>query len=146
MSYSGYDIEDAVMVNKAAMDRGFGRSMYYRRYETVLKKYDGGIVDAVVGREVEEESGKVEGKPGKRGNFGNKRLHGIDESGMARVGVPLRSGDVYVNKKVPVIPAEAYKKGMMYDIKPQDLSWKDEPSVFKGNKPLYVDRIVLSTN
>lgn len=32
MSYSGYDIEDAVMVNKAALDRGFGRSLYYRRY------------------------------------------------------------------------------------------------------------------
>lgn len=34
MSYSGYDIEDAVMINKASLDRGFGRSMYYRRYET----------------------------------------------------------------------------------------------------------------
>jgi DNA-directed RNA polymerase III subunit RPC2 len=32
MSYSGYDIEDAVMVNRASLDRGFGRSMYYRRY------------------------------------------------------------------------------------------------------------------
>ncbi len=45
MSYSGYDIEDAVMVNKAALDRGFGRSMYYRREETVIEKYDGGLTD-----------------------------------------------------------------------------------------------------
>ena len=39
MSYSGYDIEDAVMLNKASLDRGFGRSMYYRRYESTLEKY-----------------------------------------------------------------------------------------------------------
>lgn len=32
MSYSGYDIEDAIIVNKAALDRGFERSFYYRRY------------------------------------------------------------------------------------------------------------------
>lgn len=34
MSYSGYDIEDAVILNKAALDRGFGRTFYFRRYET----------------------------------------------------------------------------------------------------------------
>jgi DNA-directed RNA polymerase III subunit RPC2 len=32
MSYSGYDIEDAVILNRASLDRGFGRAMYMRRY------------------------------------------------------------------------------------------------------------------
>lgn len=32
MSYSGYDIEDAVILNKSSLDRGFGRAMYIRRY------------------------------------------------------------------------------------------------------------------
>jgi DNA-directed RNA polymerase III subunit RPC2 len=32
MSYSGYDIEDAVILNRAALDRGFGRSFYFRRF------------------------------------------------------------------------------------------------------------------
>jgi hypothetical protein len=38
------------MVNKAALDRGFGRSMYYRRYETTLKKYSAGITDALASK------------------------------------------------------------------------------------------------
>lgn len=39
MSYSGYDIEDAIILNRASLDRGFGRAMYIRRYQTSLKKY-----------------------------------------------------------------------------------------------------------
>ena len=31
MSYSGYDIEDAVIINKASLDRGFGRTLVYKR-------------------------------------------------------------------------------------------------------------------
>ena len=36
MSYSGYDIEDAVILNKASLDRGFARIMTLRRYESEL--------------------------------------------------------------------------------------------------------------
>jgi DNA-directed RNA polymerase III subunit RPC2 len=34
MSYSCYDIEDAIVLNKGSLDRGFGRTAVYRRYET----------------------------------------------------------------------------------------------------------------
>lgn len=39
MSYSGYDIEDALILNKASIDRGFGRCQVMRKYTTILKKY-----------------------------------------------------------------------------------------------------------
>lgn len=42
MSYSGYDIEDALILNKASIDRGFGRCQVLRKYATVLKKYPNG--------------------------------------------------------------------------------------------------------
>src|SRR3954451_19591839 len=51
MSYSGYDIEDAIVVNKASMDRGFGRTLYYRKYEAELKKHgDFGLKDYLYGK------------------------------------------------------------------------------------------------
>lgn len=39
MSYSGFDIEDASIMNKASIDRGFGRSFVYRSQKCELKKY-----------------------------------------------------------------------------------------------------------
>lgn len=39
MSYSGYDIEDATILNRASLDRGYGRMMYKRRELTQLRYY-----------------------------------------------------------------------------------------------------------
>ena len=47
MSFTGYDIEDAVILNRSSLDRGFGRAMTLRRYQTDLKKYDEGVSDMV---------------------------------------------------------------------------------------------------
>ena len=41
MSYSGYDIEDAVILNKASLDRGYGRCFVYRNSKTIMKSYPG---------------------------------------------------------------------------------------------------------
>ena len=30
MSYSGYDIEDAIVLNRSSLDRGYGRCLVYR--------------------------------------------------------------------------------------------------------------------
>jgi DNA-directed RNA polymerase III subunit RPC2 len=39
MSYSGYDIEDAVVLNRGSMDRGFGRCIVVKKFSTSIKKY-----------------------------------------------------------------------------------------------------------
>lgn len=47
MSYSGYDIEDAIVMNKASLDRGFGRCIVQRRYSCNLKKYPNRSMDRI---------------------------------------------------------------------------------------------------
>ncbi len=40
MSFTGYDIEDAIILNQASVDRGFGRCMYTSAYTDVLNEKD----------------------------------------------------------------------------------------------------------
>ena len=47
MSYKGYNMEDAIVINQGSIDRGFGRSTYYRPVITEELRYSGGLTDEV---------------------------------------------------------------------------------------------------
>ena len=61
MSYSGYDIEDAIIMNQASLDRGFGRCVVLRKYGTVLKKHQNRSQDTTEGPKL--EAGQVRRHP-----------------------------------------------------------------------------------
>tara|TARA_B100000315_G_C14586019_1_gene593042 strand:+ start:1612 stop:3414 length:1803 start_codon:yes stop_codon:yes gene_type:complete len=47
MSYKGYNMEDAIVLNQGSIDRGLGRSTYYRPSLAEELRYSGGLMDEV---------------------------------------------------------------------------------------------------
>jgi DNA-directed RNA polymerase subunit B' len=47
LSYEGYNVDDAIIINRSSIDRGYARSTYYRPYVAEELRYSGGLVDEV---------------------------------------------------------------------------------------------------
>jgi len=47
MSYKGYNMEDAIVLNQGAVDRGLGRSTYFRPSIAEELRYSGGLQDTI---------------------------------------------------------------------------------------------------
>ncbi|KAJ5386270.1 DNA-directed RNA polymerase III subunit RPC2 [Penicillium cosmopolitanum] len=128
MSYSGYDIEDALVLNKGSVDRGFGRCQVFRKYVTNLKSYPSGLKDDLVGPEYENEAPILK--------------HALLEAdGLAAVGEQVKSGEVYINKRVP---DQAHTMGLMGSDSGKPISWNPAPMAYKLPDPAYIDKVMLS--
>ncbi|KAK4483573.1 hypothetical protein RD792_010772 [Penstemon davidsonii] len=101
MSYSGYDIEDAIVMNKSSLDRGFGRCIVMKKMSAVSQKYTNGTSDRII-----------------RPQGGGPQMQILDDDGLASPGQIIRNNDIYINKQSPkdtrtpvtspVLPDSAY--------------------------------------
>ena len=48
MPHEGYNMEDALVLNKGSLDRGVGRSFYFRPYSAIEMNYAGGLKDEIL--------------------------------------------------------------------------------------------------
>lgn len=133
MSYSGYDIEDAVILNKASLDRGFGRVMVVRRQQTEMKKFPNLTHEIRRGPDKQEKDSTLY----KRKNLSHidKKLHAVDRDGLPFIGEKLYSGDIYINKFTPTNIKDIVS----------EVSVTPTPVSYKGSVPSYIDRVMLTT-
>lgn len=91
MCHDGYNLNDAIVMNKSSVDRGMFRSFYYRTYETTKKRYWGGQEDEITIPE-----------PGIRGHRGESAYANLSEDGIINPETPVQSDSILVGKVSPL--------------------------------------------
>ena len=132
MSYSGYDIEDALILNKASLDRGFGRCLVYRKQTCSLKRYANQTFDRILGPTRDAATKKPIWKH-----------EVLDQDGICAPGERVANRQVLVNKSVPIVtqsiqttPTGVREQG----------GYKDSPITYKGPTDSYVERVLITSN
>ena len=91
MSYKGYNMEDGIVLNKASIERGFGRSFFFRCYSTEEKKYWG----------IDKDEIKIPDKS-IAGYRTEEAYANLGADGIVNREISVTSGDVLVGKVSPL--------------------------------------------
>ncbi|HJW96937.1 MAG TPA: DNA-directed RNA polymerase subunit B [archaeon] len=91
MCHDGYNLNDAIVMNKSSVERGMFRSFYYRTYETLKKKYWGGQEDEIAIPD-----------PAIKGFRGDTAYKELDEDGIINPETPVESDSVLIGKISPL--------------------------------------------
>lgn len=91
MCWDGFNMNDAVVLNKGSVDRGMFRSFYFRTYETIRKRYWGGQEDVIAIPE-----------PGIKGYRGEEAYKEIPEDGIINPETNVESDSVLISKTSPL--------------------------------------------
>ncbi|MCA9487584.1 MAG: DNA-directed RNA polymerase subunit B'' [Nanoarchaeota archaeon] len=86
MTYEGYNMEDALVLNKGGLDRGVGRSFYFRPYSAIEMNYAGGLRDEIVIPEKDTSGYKTEESYGLLENDGVIYPEADVEEGQVLIG------------------------------------------------------------
>jgi len=90
MSYMGYNIEDAILINKGSIDRGFGRTTYFRPAVAEELRYAGGLTDdiCIPDKEIKGYKSEVD-------------YRYLEEEGIIYPEAKVGEGDVIIGKTSP---------------------------------------------
>nr|CAB3265030.1 DNA-directed RNA polymerase III subunit RPC2 [Phallusia mammillata] len=127
MSYSGYDIEDALVLNKASVDRGYGRCLVYRNQRCILKRYANQSFDRVMGPALDADTKKP-----------IWRHEALDADGIVMPGMRVQNKQVLVNKSCPLQTSVINKE--------QPPQYQDTPSSYRGPIPSMIEKVLVSSN
>lgn len=90
MPYEGYNIEDATVMNKGSIDRGFGRSSRFKPHISVELNYAGGLQDEICIPDKDVAGYKVE-----------EHYRFLEDDGIIFPEAEIIEGDVIIGKVSP---------------------------------------------
>jgi len=133
MSYSGYDIEDASILNRSSLDRGYGRCIAYRTSTAAIKKYPRTMDRIVVPKDLFNNKERL--------SYSHRNsLCAIDIDGVAMPGACVPPGAILVNKEVPRDTGPVSFAAQPLD----DFIEKPQKSKLKATN--YVHRVMITGN
>ncbi len=90
MSYDGYNMEDAIVINQASIQRGFARSTYYRPSVAEELRYSGGLTDEINVPDKEIKGYKSE-----------EDYKNLEDDGIIFTEAKVEEGDVVIGRTSP---------------------------------------------
>ncbi|XP_038053269.1 DNA-directed RNA polymerase III subunit RPC2-like [Patiria miniata] len=132
MSYSGYDIEDALILNKASVDRGVGRCLVYRNQKCTLKRYANQTYDRMMGPMLDAATKKP-----------IWRHEVLDLDGICAPGERVKNKQVLLNKSMPVVTMNPLPSNATGE---QQAEYRDVPITFKGAQDSYIEKVLITSN
>ncbi|MCI2415521.1 MAG: DNA-directed RNA polymerase subunit B [Candidatus Aramenus sp.] len=127
MSFTGYNMEDAIIMNKSSVERGMFRSTFFRLYSAEEIKYPGGQEDKI---EKPEE--------GLKGYKGKEYYALLDENGIVPPEVDVKGGDVLIGKVSPPRFLQEFK-----ELSPEQ-SKRDTSIVARHGEKGIVDLVLIT--
>jgi len=128
MPYKGYNMEDAIILNKKSIERGLFRSIFFRTYQTEEKKYWAIESDEIC---IPDESVK---------NYKTKyEYRFLDEDGIAPPETEVEGGNIIIGK---VSPLRFY--GPMEEFLSEAENRRDTSIAVKFGERGVVDRVIIT--
>ena len=101
LPFDGYNIEDAIVLSQSSVDRGLGRTFFYRVYDAEAKQYPGGMRDNF---EIPNAEDNI------RGYKGEKAYRLLEEDGVVAAEASVKGGDILIGKTSPPRFMEEYRE------------------------------------
>ncbi|MFB5617752.1 MAG: DNA-directed RNA polymerase subunit B, partial [Nitrosopumilus sp.] len=101
LPFDGYNIEDAIVLSQSSVDRGLGRTFFFRVYDAEAKQYPGGMRDNF---EIPNAEDNI------RGYKGEKAYRLLEEDGVVAAEASVKGGDILIGKTSPPRFMEEYRE------------------------------------
>ena len=101
LPFDGYNIEDAIVLSQASVDRGLGRTFFFRIYDAESKQYPGGMRDEFAIPNADDNI---------RGYKGERAYRLLEEDGVIAAESIVSGGDILIGKTSPPRFMEEYRE------------------------------------